>query len=676
MTTRLAWTLESAMTKPFNPARPCQMPHLGVILLSCAALATTAPAAAEETLAGDEVEEAEEIIVQATRSGRRVQDEPIRVEVIGREEIEEKLLMTPGNISMLVAETGGVRVQITSPTLGSSNIRMQAMNGRYTSVLADGLPLYGGQSASVGLLQIAPTDLGQVEIIKGAASALYGPSALGGVINLVSRRPGSSPEAEMLANVTSRNGQDLTAYGATPLGNGWGASLVGGLHRQSRQDLDGDGWIDMPGYDRWTVRPRLFWQGATGAEIYATLGAMGEQRRGGSLPGRVVPDGTYFPETQDASRIDGGLVAKVPFGTDLALHLRGSASRLNHEHVRGPTREDDRHGTVMAEALVAGGSKGTTWLAGIAWQRDTYRSVAFPSFDYSFSAPALLAQIEHDAPGDLTLAASGRIDFHNVYGTRFSPRLSALYRPGKLTVRATLGRGFQAPTPFVEETEAAGLSRLASIAGVRAETADSASIDVGYRFGAVEANAVFFGSNLRDAVRLEETGGGTGVRLVNAPGLTTTRGIELLLRYRTGPFTMTGSYVNVNAREPDPVGSAKRAVPLTPRHTAGLVAMWEQHGRGRIGLEAYYTGRQSLDDNPYRTTSKPYVELGVLGEITIGKVSLFLNAENLLNVRQTRYNSMLRRQRAADGRWTVNAWGPLEGFTVNGGIRSRVGGGH
>ena len=70
----------------------------------------------------DEAEEGDEdIVVQATRSGRRVQDEAIRVEVIGREGIEEKMLMTPGNVSMLVAETPGVRVQVTSPALGSSN---------------------------------------------------------------------------------------------------------------------------------------------------------------------------------------------------------------------------------------------------------------------------------------------------------------------------------------------------------------------------------------------------------------------------------------------------------------------------------------------------------------------------------------------------------------------------
>ena len=80
-------------------------------------------------------------------------------------------------------------MQTTSPALGSSNIRLQGLYGRYTQLLSDGLPLYGGQTASIGLMQIPPTDLANVEIIKGAASSLYGGSALGGVINLISRTP-------------------------------------------------------------------------------------------------------------------------------------------------------------------------------------------------------------------------------------------------------------------------------------------------------------------------------------------------------------------------------------------------------------------------------------------------------------------------------------------------------
>lgn len=619
----------------------------------------------------DHDEEVEEIVVQATRSSRRVQDDPVRVEVVGREEIEEKLLMTPGNIAMLVAETGGVRVQLTSPALGASNIRMQGMKGRYTSLLADGLPLYGGQASGIGLLQIPPTDLGQVEIIKGAASALYGPSALGGVINLVSRRPGDEPQAEVLANITSRGGQDLTAYTAASIDDAWGWSLTGGFHRQTQQDINDDGWADLPSFERWTIRPRLFWNGDSGAKAFVTVGAMTERRTGGTLPGRTAPDGRPFVQGQEATRFDAGLVAEMPVENVGTFHLRASGMVQDHDHRFGDVPENDRHTTLFAEASLAGGSVPTNWLAGVAIQRDSYRSNTYPIFDYGYTVPAIFAQVEHEAQDDLILAASARLDAHNVYGTRLSPRISALYKPDVWTFRASIGRGFYAPTPFVEEIEDAGLSRLEPLERLRAEVADTFSFDVGHTFGPFEANVSLFRSRLHHAVRLEETA--TGVKLVNVDGTTSTQGAELLLRYRHNGFTVTGSYVHVDATESDEA-TGRQPVPLTPRHSAGLVGMWEEHGKGRIGVEAYYTGRQSLDDNPYRTRSRPYLELGVLGEIVLGKVSLFLNAENLLNIRQTRYDPLLRPARGVDGRWTVDAWSPLDGFTLNGGIRFRFGG--
>lgn len=620
----------------------------------------------------EEATEVEDIIVHATRSGRRIQDEPIRVEVVNREEIEEKLLMTPGSIAMLVNETGGVRVQTTSPALGGSNIRMQGMNGRYTQLLADGLPLYGGSSSSLGVLQIAPTDLGQVEIIKGAASALYGPSALGGVINLISRRPSDEFEAEVLANITSRDGQDLTGYAALPFEGAWGQSIVGGYHRQSRQDLDDDGWSDMPAYERWTIRPRLFWQGDDGAEAFFTLGAMTEQREGGTQKGRTAPDGQPFIQSQDADRFDGGVVASLPLHNG-TLHLRASAMTQQHDHRFGPDSESDRHNTGFAEVAYGQESGATHWTLGAAVQVDDYANKTFGDFDYTYSVPGLFAQVEHDFSELLTLAGSARLDHHSEYGSQFSPRLSLLFRPNNWTIRASVGQGFFAPTPFVDETETVGLSRLEPLDGLREEIARTASLDIGWKQGPVEANLTLFGSDLDEAIRAVTDQG--RITLVNMDGVTRTRGLEAMLRYRRAPFVVTGSYVYVDATEPDDLNTFRRETPLTPKHTAGFVAMWEDHDRGRLGLEVYYTGKQSLEDNPYRSQSPSYLEVGLLGEIVFEKFSLFVNAENLLNERVTKHHPLLLPARADDGRWTTDAWGPTDGFTVNGGIRIRFGGG-
>jgi len=615
----------------------------------------------------------DDIIVQATRSRRRLQDEPIRVEVISQEEIEEKLLMRPGNISMLLAETGGLRVQVTSPSLGAANIRVQGMRGRYTQLLADGLPLYGGQASSLGLLQIPPSDLGRVEVIKGAASALYGGSALGGVINLVSRRPGDTAEGELIGNATMRDGQDLSVYAATPLSGGWSGSLLATANRQTLHDLDDDGWTDTPGYERWAARPRLFWRGADGSTVFATLGVLDESRQGGTLPGRTAPGGQPFAQNQDTSRLDGGIVFERPFGETGLFQIRASGVTQDHRHRFGDLVEQDRHRTWLAEASVSADVPGANWLGGVAVQRDDYASNAFPGFDYAFVAPGLFGQVEREIGETLTLAASVRWDDHDEYGAHLSPRLSLLHRAGPWTVRASVGQGYYAPTPFVEETEAAGLSRLEPLSGLRAEVARTASLDFGYAAGPIEAGLTLFGSDIDHAVRMEVVGPDR-VRLVNDDGAARTRGVELLLRYRRDAFTVTGSYLHVHATESDPDGAGRRFVPLTPRSSAGVVAMWEEHDRGRIGIEAYYTGPQPLDDNPYRAKGRSYFEVGALGEIVLGRYRLFLNLENLLNVRQTRYDRLPLPQRAADGSWTTDAWAPLDGFVANAGVRVRFGG--
>jgi iron complex outermembrane receptor protein len=97
--------------------------------------------------------------------------------------------------------------------------------------------------------------------------------------------------------------------------------------------------------------------------------------------------------------------------------------------------------------------------------------------------------------------------------------------------------------------------------------------------------------------------------------------------------------------------------------------MWEREGAGRVGVEWYYTGVQRLEANPFRTTSEPYFVVGVLAERRIGFVRVFVNGENLNGVRQTRWDPLIRPTRAVDGRWTVDAWAPLEGRNVNGGVR-------
>ena len=621
----------------------------------------------------EEAIEGEAIVVTSGRTDRRIEDEPIRIEVVNREEVEEKLLMTPGDIAMLLNETAGLRVQPTAPSLGGASVRIQGLRGRYTQILSDGMPLYGGQAGALGPLQVPPMDLAQVEVIKGAASALYGPTALGGVVNLISRRP--DPARELILNQSTLDGTDAVAWLAGPIApeSPWGYTVLAGLHRQDYADVNADGWADVPQFKRASIRPRLFWNDGEGSSAILTIGGMAEDRSGGTLPGSLTPAGTGFEESLDTRRLDGGLTARKSLSDRRSVSARASASIQWHDHRFGTATEVDQHRTNFAELALTGQDGRHLWVVGAAIQYDAYVHDDLPELSFEYTVPAVFVQDEVRLGSAVSVSASARLDHHSRFGSALSPRLSLLLRPGDWTARISGGTGFFAPTPFTEESEAVGLRRLQPPEGWVKERARSAMIDIGREFGPLEVNASAFGSVIDDALQTARYPDGTLV-IENADGPVETWGTEVFAALRTGPWRLIGSHTFLRSREPHPpigrpgVVPARREVPLTPRHSVGMVGAYEREDWGRIGVEAYYTGRQELDDDPYRTHSRRHVIVGLLIDRRFGPFRLFLNAENILDTRQTGYDPLLRGAQTPDGRWITDVWAPLEGRAFNAGV--------
>jgi outer membrane receptor for ferrienterochelin and colicins len=614
----------------------------------------------------------ETVTVSATRTETRLEDQPMRVEVVPGEEVQEKIMMTPGDISMLLNETNGLRVQTTSPSLGGANVRIQGLRGKYTQVVADGLPLYGGQTGSIGILQIPPMDLGQVEVIKGVASALYGMSAIGGVVNLISRRPPESGrERELLVNGTSHGGTDVISWLAAPINDTWGYTFLGGVHTARRSDLDADGWTDLPAYERVVARPRFFWNDGSGRSLMVAVGAMGERRRGGTRPGRFAPDDTAFSENLNTKRFDAGAVWRMATASGNVIAVRGSATAERRTHVFGDVVEDDGHQTSFGEVSLMRPAARQTWVIGAAAEAHRYRSQQVPRFNYTYVVPGAFVQDELRLTRALTLSGSARLDVHNEFGTFLSPQASALIRPADAwTVRVSAGRGYFAPTPFTDETDVTGLSKLAALGPLKTERATNVMTDVTWKRRPFDITATVFASRIEGALDIRETGRADyPVEIVNLDGTSRTRGTELIAHYRReGDIDVIATHMFLLSSEPHEGG--RRDVALNPRHSATFDVL-KQIGPARIGFEVFYTGRQVLDDNPYRVTGSTQVLFGGLVDWAIGRSRIYVNIENLGDVRQTRKDPLVKPQRGADGRWTVDAWAPLEGRTLNAGVRWR-----
>lgn len=617
----------------------------------------------------ERVETIAPVIVASTRAERRLEDEPLRVEVLAGEDVAEKTQMHPADLRTLLTEMSGVRVQTTSPALGAAAVRVQGLRGRYTLTLADGLPLYGAQSSGFGLAQLSPLDLRQAEVIKGAASSLYGPQALGGVVNLVSRGPADTSQA--LLTRSNRGSSDLLGFLARPFSSSLGATVLGGVHRQRAADVNGDGWADIPGFQRAELRPRLFYKDSAGRSLMLTAGIFAEDRGGGSMA--AASSALAFPESLATRHGDAGLVGRLRLTDAVSLAARASATLQTRNRLFGDRRERERRGTLFGEVTGTAVTPRSVLVAGLVWQGEEYRNHDLPRFDEATTTPGVFLQ-ETVTPAEwVSTTTNGRCDASSRYGTVCTPRASVLVRPSAaISARASVGGGWFAPSALTEETEAIGLSSVAALRGLAPERARTASFDLTATHGPLQLNGTLFANRVNRPVGLRGVPGDTTglLELVNAEGPMRSWGGELFAVYAREPVVATAYYAATRSEETSPETGLVREVPLTPRREAGLDLAFEEDESGTyIAGEVFYTGRQSLEDDPYARVSRPYVTLGILASQRVWRATVFLNIENLTGVRQTQYEPLLLPRPGAGGRRTVDAWAPLEGRRISAGLR-------
>lgn len=599
----------------------------------------------------------------------RVPTEPVPVSVIGPAEVRLALLRNPADVVSLLTEGSGVWVQRPAGGLGVVGLRVAGLGGREPQLLIDGLPLAGAGSGRLAALQMPPIGLARVEATEAPASARYGTHASGGVIDLISRRPDG--QGEVLYNETSRGATDALVHWSGPA-RPLSYTVTGGLHEQSIRDLDDDGWADLPAYRRITVRPRAFWDGSRGT-LLATAGGVWERREGGTPAGKRLKNGVQYREQLETRRADAGLNGRYLARGGMALEVRAAAVRDRRQRILNNAASDDARSFALLEGSLVGRRGAHSWRAGASLERDSYSGYEVQTLDYRFTSPALFAEDRFRVREDLMLAGSARADFHSEYGTLFDPRVAALYHPGPWLLRISGGTGSFAPTPFNDVTEAVGLRTVQPLGQLEPERVRSISFDAGRQLGPVALTASVFGTTVRDPVQARAALPGQ-LEIGNVAGPIRARGGELFARARLGAVRAFASWRYLEATEADPDSAGhRRDLPLTPRQSARLLAEWVPGRLGRIAGEASYVGEQALADDPFRTRSRPYWLLGLLGEVRLGRASVFLNAENLLDVRQADDDPLVRPARSRTGLWVTDTWAPVAGRVLNGGVRVLLG---
>lgn len=627
-------------------------------------------------------EELEQVIVSSTRTSRTIATTPTRIETIDLEEIDEKTNMRPANVSMILHESTGIQVQQTSATSGNASVRIQGLDGRYTQLLKDGYANFGNFASGLSILEIPPLDLKQVEIIKGPASTLYGAGAIAGVINFISKLPKEKGEYSFIIN-QSNIGQTNIGGFASKRNNKIGYTILAIGNVQKAYDVDRDDFSELPKSTDFTIHPKLFFYPNEKIAIIIGNSFTKGDRTGGDI--RVIngnPDAnhTYF-ETNNTIRNTTNIEYDVKLKGKNKLVAKTSYSYFNR-NIGTPNYsfKGINHNSYTDISYSINPKNQTIIIGGNLIFDQFTEQQATSLFLRHFTTNTVGAFVQHtwDVSDKLKLETGLRSDLvhysnqnYNTTELLILPRISVLYKfNNQWSSRFGGGLGYKTPTIFTEQTETIQYQNVLPLNNVTSEKSYGATADLNFKTKFNEdinfsINQLFFYTKITNATVLQQNLLGN-YYFLNTNKPVTSFGVETNAKiiYKDD-FKLFIGYTFTHAKAD--YLSGNQFLSLLPKSKLNLALVYEKEQDFKIGLEAYLTDNQYLTNG---NTTPSFWEMGIMAEKTLGKLAIFINAENMTDVRQSRYKTVVNPPRNNPNFDEI--WTHTEGRNFNAGLKLKL----
>lgn len=406
--------------------------------------------------------ELDQVVVTGTMRKTYVKDSPVKVSVVKSEQLQQGKISA--NIMDLIGSVNGLSTQLNCGVCGTNAIRINGVEGPNTAVLIDGMPIMGALASVYGLNGISPSIIDQVEVIKGPQSTLYGTQALGGVVNIITKNPATTPtfSADVYAKSTEEGNVNL-AY--SPKVGRFEGFVSGNMVRlENYFDKNGDSFNDLVNQSRVS----LFGKGTLLGEnmeqrLNVATKLYTENRTGGvqAFSDDLRGSDQIYGESIYTNRFE--LMTDFrPAGLNEQLRFNGAVTYHDQDSYYGTDWYDAQQGIIFGQA---------TWdqsmgnhfklLSGATLRYETYNDNTPATSDGVDRRwiPGIFSQGELTV-GDFTFLGGLRIDHHSEHGVVTAPRLSTKFSPTDLTTfRASAGTGFRVVNVFTEDHAALTGSR-------------------------------------------------------------------------------------------------------------------------------------------------------------------------------------------------------------------------
>lgn len=586
----------------------------------------------------------EGVTVSVTRSTRTIQNIPTRVEYIGGEELEEKAIMNSSNISMVLRESTGIQMQQTSVNSGNTSIRIQGLDGRYTQLLRDGFPLYGGFSSGLSIMQIPPLDLKSFEIIKGSASTLYGGGAIAGLVNMTSKKPEEEKEFDIMLTQTHALGSTGNVFYSQKK-NKLGFTIYGSGNYQLPYDPENDGFSNLPKSKTFSLNPKIFYYPNKKTTMWLGINSTLDERIGGDIEvikGNSDSLHTYF-ENNKSVRHSSQFSINHKINGKSQFNLKNSLAYFNRSLSIPDYQFKGNQFNTFSEINYQFRKKHLEFILGGNFYSNNFNEITDSlSRDQNDLSGGVFSNLLFDFSESLSLEAGVRVDKTKDYGIFALPKLSLLGKISKkLTARLGGGLGYKTPDIFIEEAERLNYRNILPInpTALIAEKSIGGNFDLNYKTALskevfLSINQLFYFTSLENSLLLENNGFGY-YNFLNASDIVLSKGAEtnIKLSYKDFKVLLNYAYINttLNYLTNNPIK------PLTAKHNIGSVFMYESE-KWRLGYEIYYTGNQKLDDG---STTNDFITMGFMALRNLDWGSLYCNFENFTDQRQSKYGKIV-----------------------------------
>ena len=407
----------------------------------------------------DESDMLDEVVVSGTLKAISRLESPVPVEVYTPTFLKKN---PTANIFEALQTVNGVRPQINCQVCNTGDIHINGLEGPYTMVLIDGMPIVSGLSTVYGLSGIPTSLIEQVEVVKGPASSIYGSEAVGGLINIITKIPENAPRA--FIDTFGSGWGEINADVGFKSAVGERANLLFGINYFNYSnpiDNNNDNFTDVTLQDRLSIfqkwdfkRPsnrkfslagRFFYEDRWGGEMQWT-----PEFRGGDL---VYGESIYTRRFEILGNYE------LPVEENMKLQV----SFTDHD-------QNSVYGDMAYLAIQRIGFAQFTWdkqlgkhslLFGAAGRYNFYNDNTPATINSDeVIIPSFFIQDEFPLGENHEILLGARYDYDSRHGNIFTPRLAYKFKPGENDVlRLNAGTGFRVVNLFTEDHAAVTGSR-------------------------------------------------------------------------------------------------------------------------------------------------------------------------------------------------------------------------